>query len=108
MPLFVSIDTPLSSVCRLYELSILVEGSNLQHAYAMELDYFFKHSGWQDLSASQVSDPRQRWKNLDVREPEVFGGLIDVVKKLVVVEENKYGGSGELPVWAGGDDPGRL
>jgi hypothetical protein len=94
-------DTFLSSVCRLYELSVLASCvPEMQDTYMKELDYFLGHPVWRELWVSQIPDPRQRWMNLDIREPEVFKALVELVKNLANVEAEKCGGMGTLPLWA--------
>jgi len=99
--LFRSMDSPWASMSRLYELFTLANTQvfDMRDAYDRELEYFFMQSGWRDLWLCQLSDPRSRWRNVDVREPVVFPGIIELVKTLVDMEKYRFDGPGKLPSW---------
>ena len=101
LPLFTSNDTPLSSLCRIYELSILqtcVQGA--RQIYSKEMTYFFEEAEWKRLGVYHIPDPRRRWEHMDIREPDVFGRLVELVKNLAQIEKEVYKGSGISPPWA--------
>lgn len=100
LPLFVSRDTPLSSLCRLYELRALATCVPEMKAHCrMELNYLLKRKDWQNIWVQQFPDPRLRWEKLDIREPDSFGELVELVKFLVKVEKELRGRPGNLPSW---------
>jgi hypothetical protein len=83
LPLFTAKDTPLSSLCRIYELSVLVNHfPEVKDTYERELIYFFEKSSWQGISAQSLLDPRGRWERMDKREPQVYPELIRIVSYL--------------------------
>ena len=100
LPLFTSKDTRLSSLCRLYELSVLTTCvPEVRDAYEKEMDYFFKNPKWRGVEMKNLTDPRERWQKMDIREPEVFPELVELVKSLTEIEKLMYHGSGTLPRW---------
>jgi len=101
LPSFASNDTPLSSLCRIYELSILqtcVPGA--RDTYSKEMTYFFEEAEWKGMGVYHIPDPRRRWEHMDIREPDVFGRLVELVRSLAQVEKDSYKGSGISPPWA--------
>jgi hypothetical protein len=99
LPLFTSNDTQLSSLCRIYELSI-IQTCGAKDFYSKEMTYFFEEAEWKGMGVRHIPDPRQRWVHMDIREPDVFGRLVELVKSLARVEKEVYKGSGIAPPWA--------
>jgi hypothetical protein len=95
LPLFAEKDEMVTSLCRAYELSVVMRVMpEMAEVFDDEMEYLTNQFGHAGLKS--ILDPRTRWDSMDVKEPEAFRNLVQFIKMIAQMEAVK---GQSLPSW---------